>query len=276
MPELPEVETVRQRLAPLLVGKRISRVDVRRPDVVGYPAVAQFRNGLKGRAVVRAERRGKYLIFHLSDGKMLVIHLRLSGHLRLIENGKPAAYERIRFRLNNGEALVFIEPRALGRAYLVSSDEIGCVLKGLSRMGREPVEPEFNGEYLYEYLQRRRAKIKTVLLDQRVCAGVGNIYSDEALFWAGILPTRQANSLTRAEAERLARALKSIIRNGIRWLGTTMSDRRYLLPDGSQGKFQKRLAVFNREGQPCRVCKQKIKRIRVGNRSSYFCPECQR
>ncbi|MGB9742702.1 MAG: bifunctional DNA-formamidopyrimidine glycosylase/DNA-(apurinic or apyrimidinic site) lyase [candidate division WOR-3 bacterium] len=275
MPELPEVETVRRRIARLVTGKMITGVRVRRSDVVGYPTVSKFRSALRGRVIVQTGRRGKYLIFYLSDGRLLVIHLRLSGHLRVIAMTGVARYERIRLELSNGTALVFVEPRALGRVYLLTSGEIGRVLKGLSRMGLEPIDPGFDAEYLSRMLKQRRVMIKSVLLDQRVCAGVGNIYSDEALFRAGILPNRPANSLSRDEVEGLVRALKTVIRDGIRWLGTTMSDGRYLLPDGSRGKFQEKLLVVNRAGQACQVCQHQIARIKIGNRSSYFCPKCQ-
>jgi len=275
MPELPEVETIRQRISPLLLGKTITKVVVQRPDVVGFPEVAKFKAGLKDKTIVQIGRRGKYLLLFLSDNKILIIHLRLSGHLRVITDKEKPDYERVRFGLNDRTALVFIEPRALGRVYLVTPAEIPSILKGLTKMGREPIEENFNANYLYSFLKRRKAKIKTVLLDQRVCAGVGNIYSDEALFLAKINPNRPANSLNWTEVQRLSRALKLTVKNGIKFLGTTMSDQRYLLPDGTKGRFQKRLKVFRCEGKSCPTCGKPIIRTRIGNRSSYFCPICQ-
>ncbi|MEN9979858.1 MAG: bifunctional DNA-formamidopyrimidine glycosylase/DNA-(apurinic or apyrimidinic site) lyase [candidate division WOR-3 bacterium] len=276
MPELPEVETVRRRLAPELEGREIVGVVIRRPDIVGYPTVPKFRIGVLGRRITGVSRRGKYLVFYLSDERLLVIHLRLSGHLRVLGNSVPQRFERIRFRLSDGRSLVFIEPRVLGRVYLVAPDELGFVLKGLSRLGKEPISGEFSADYLQRHLAGRRTKIKSVIMDQRVCAGVGNIYSDEALFRAGISPMRPANSLSRQEVVRLAQALRKVIRAGIRYLGTTMSDDRYLLPDGSRGRFGELLQVFGREGEVCSVCGTEIRRIKISNRSSYYCPECQR
>lgn len=276
MPELPEVETVRRCLAPEVEGTKIAGVVIRRPDIVGYPTVPKFRVGVIGRRITRVSRRGKYLVFYLSDEKLLVFHLRLSGHLRVLDNGTPQQFERIRFKFSDGRSLVFIEPRVLGRVYLVAPNELGLVLKGLSRLGKEPISREFSADYLQRHLATRRTRIKSVLMDQRVCAGVGNIYSDEALFRAGIAPLRPANSLSRQEVVRLTQALRKVIRAGIRYLGTTMSDERYLLPDGSRGRFGDLLQVFSREGETCSVCGAEIRRIKIGNRSSYYCPGCQR
>ncbi len=276
MPELPEVETVRRQLAPEVQGREIVGVVIRRPDIVGYPKVPEFRVGVKGRRITCVSRRGKYLVFYLSDERLLVVHLRLSGHLRMLGNGAPQRFERIRFRFSDGRSLVFIEPRVLGRVYLVAPEELNSVLKGLSQLGKEPISREFSADYLQHHLAGRRIKIKSVIMDQRVCAGVGNIYSDEALFRAGILPMRPANSLSRQEVIRLTQALREVIRTGIRHLGTTMPDERYLLPDGSRGRFGELLQVFGREGEICSVCGTEIRRIKIGNRSSYYCPECQK
>lgn len=276
MPELPEVETVRRELAPAVVNRVITGVEIARRDIVGYPSVPDFRTEIRGRVITGLSRQGKYLIFNLDNGRQLIFHLRLSGHLRVVNNGVKMRFERIRFQLGDGRALVFIEPRVLGRVYLVAPEELGCVLKGLSRLGKEPIARDFNAGYLQRQLSRRRTKIKSVLLDQRVCAGVGNIYADEALFRAKILPTRRADSLSREEVVRLTRALRNVIRAGIRHLGTTLADARYLLPDGSRGGFGRLLQVSGREGKACRVCGSVIRRTKIGNRSSYYCPGCQR
>ncbi|MCX7731765.1 MAG: bifunctional DNA-formamidopyrimidine glycosylase/DNA-(apurinic or apyrimidinic site) lyase [candidate division WOR-3 bacterium] len=276
MPELPEVETVRRRLTPEVEGREIVGVVIRRPDIVGYPTVPKFRVGVLGRRITGVSRRGKYLVFYLSDERLLVVHLRLSGHLRVLNNGTPQRFERIRFRFSDGRSLVFIEPRVLGRVYLVAPEEVSGVLKGLSRLGKEPISREFSADYLQRQLAGRRTRIKSVIMDQRVCAGVGNIYSDEALFRAGISPMRPASSLSRQEVVKLTQALRKVIKAGIRYLGTTMSDERYLLPDGSRGRFGELLQIFGREGEVCSVCGTEIRRIKIGNRSSYYCPECQR
>lgn len=278
MPELPEVETVRRQLVLQVVGRKIGEVKVWRRDIIRYPSASQFLSAIKGKVIVSLNRRGKYLIFRLGSKKLLVIHLGMSGHLRFTRDNTKMRFERLRFRLNRDRALVMDDSRVLGRVYLGTPEEIKEVVKGLARLGREPIDSGFTKDYLYPLLQKRKAKIKSVLLDQRVCAGVGNIYSDEALFRAGILPNRPANSLSYQEVERLAKALRAVLQEGIEHLGTTMEDERYLLPDGNRGGFQKFLRVFSREGEVCRrrQCGGTILRTRIGNRSSYYCPRCQK
>jgi formamidopyrimidine-DNA glycosylase len=146
----------------------------------------------------------------------------------------------------------------------------------MERMGPEPISPAFTQEFLAAQLRGRRAPVKSLLLDQRVCCGVGNIYSDEALFRAGLRPQRRAGTLRNVEIERLAVSLRGVLNDGIKWCGTTMNDGRYVMPDGAAGRFQTRLAVFGREGERCRECGSVIRRARIGNRSTHYCPTCQR
>jgi len=276
MPELPEVETIRRRLEPDLVGQRVVAVRVNRPEIVGYPSVRTLVRQVTGRRITGLARRGKYLIVRLDDHQELIFHLRLSGALYLVNNSKTPPYERIQFRLASGNRLSLAEPRMLGRVYLVGGHEYPAVLAGMTKMGREPIEPGFTASYLAARLHGRKTKVKTLLLDQRICCGVGNIYSDEALFRAGVRPTRRAGSLTRAEIGRLARALRQVLKEGISWCGTTIADRRYVLPDGTSGGFQKYLRVFRRGGERCGRCGATIQRVRIGNRSSCYCPVCQK
>jgi len=214
----------------------------------------------------------------LDDGQDLVIHLRLSGHLEVVGRDEEVRYERARFDLDNGRVLSFAEPRVLGRVYLTQRDEYPPVLAGMMKMGPEPIQADFDAGFLRERLRGRKAPVKNLLLDQRIACGVGNIYSDEALFRAGIRPLRRAGGLDRAEVGRLARALKDVIRDGIKWCGTTLGDGRYRLPEGEPGSFQQRLAVFGREGERCRRrgCEGVVRRLRVGGRSTHFCPACQK
>lgn len=276
MPELPEVETIRRHLAPLLKNKQIMEVVVRRQDSVGFPDTNGFCAGLRGKKVKCLDRRGKYLIIHLFPVGRLIVHFRLSGHLRIVDTNEVPEYEMVRFIFTNGRALSFVEPRALGKVYFVEDKNLPPILRGLDRLGREPIDRKFNSKYLREKLEGRQAKIKSLLMDQQICAGVGNIYADEALFRAGIKPRRRAQQLRREEINRLAKALRSVLKAGIRWLGTTIADGRYRQPDGAQGGFQNRLMVFGRKGLPCRKCRAVIKREKIGNRSSYFCPRCQK
>jgi formamidopyrimidine-DNA glycosylase len=278
MPELPEVETIRLMLKPLLVGRRIVRARVMRPDIVGFPASRGFERGVAGRTIADLGRRGKYLVVQLDHGKDLVVHLRLSGHLEVVDQDEEVEYERVRFALDNGKALSFAEPRVLGRVYLVLQDKYPPALAGMMKMGPEPIDAGFDAAYLRGRLRGRTAPVKNLLLDQRIACGVGNIYSDEALFRAGIRPLRRAGRLGEAEVIRLARALTDVLRDGIKWCGTTLGDGRYRLPEGGAGSFQKRLAVFGREGESCRRrgCTGVVRRLRVGGRSTHFCPVCQR
>jgi len=274
MPELPEVETIRTELAGMLVGRTVRSAKIGRADIVGFPSARKLELDVRGRRVVAVRRTGKYLVLQLSGNRELIFHLRLSGHLELGNGRTVPRFERARFVLSGGKTMSFIEPRALGRVYLVRAGKHPRCLAGMARMGLEPIAREFTSEYLAGKLADRKASIKSLLLDQRVCCGVGNIYSDEALFRAGISPTRPAGKLAQPEVRRLGRALRSVLRAGIRWCGTTLEDRRYRRPAGAQGEFQKHLKVVGREGQRC-SCGGTIERIKFGNRSSYFCPRCQ-
>jgi formamidopyrimidine-DNA glycosylase len=278
MPELPEVETIRLRLRPLLVGQRIVRARVLRKDIVGFPDARGFERGVVGRTITELGRRGKYLIVRLDQGREIIFHFRLSGHLEMIDRDRKVEYERARLELAGGKALSFVEPRALGRVYLVQADGYPRVLAGMLKMGPEPSHEDFDVVYLHDRLRGRTAPVKNLLLDQRVACGIGNIYSDEALFRAGIRPLRPAGRLRRAEVARLSSALTRVLEDGIKWCGTTMADGRYRLPDGETGSFQRRLAVFGREGEGCRRrgCTGVVRRQRLGGRSTHFCPVCQR
>jgi formamidopyrimidine-DNA glycosylase len=287
MPELPEVETIRRELEPLLKGRRIVRVKIGRPDIVGWPKANALEPAIATRRIERLERRGKYLVLRLGalatrnaerdSPKLLIIHLRLSGHLKVMTSRAPAQrFERIRFVLSGGRALVFVEPRVLGRVYAVMADRLPPVLRGLQDMGLEPIHPEFDANYLRAKVGHRTASIKGLLLDQSITAGIGNIYSDEALFRSGIRPMRPAHQLRPKEYPRLAQALREVLHDGIRHMGTTMSDSRYRRPRGMPGGFQKHLMVFDREGEPCRVCGSVIRSCRIGNRTTRYCPKCQK
>ncbi len=252
-------------------------VETGRPDIVGFPGPRKFKQEVVGHRIGRLARRGKYLLVGLDRGRELVFHLRLSGHLEVLTDGRRPRFERIRFGLSGGRALSFVEPRVLGKVYLVEAGNYPPVLRGMERMGHEPIDPRFTAAYLAGKLAGRKAAVKSLLLDQRVCCGVGNIYSDEALARAGIRPGRPAGSLSRAEVTRLARHLRGVLRDGIRWCGTTLGDGRYRRPGTERGGFQEHLRVFGREGERCRRrgCRGTVERVKIGNRSSYYCPDCQ-
>jgi formamidopyrimidine-DNA glycosylase len=274
MPELPEVETIRRELLPHVIKRRINRVKVHRPDTVGYPDAKTFTKELTNKRIIDLERKAKYLIFRLNNNHSLIVHLRLSGQLRIEKGRKPLRFERVSFFLSGSKRLAFVEPRVLGRVYLVENGKYPDVLKGLKNLGLEPTSSKFSYEYLKSKLQGRKGIIKSLLLDQSIAAGIGNIYSDEALFLARIMPTRRANTLTDDELRKLARALRTVIRAGIKHKGTSVSD--YLRPDGSEGSYQMRTYVFNREGEKCRYCPGIVLATKISNRTSRYCPKCQR
>ena len=276
MPELPEVETIRRELRPHVVCKKIIKVKILRPDVIGYPSPEKFQKGVINKLIIDLIRKGKYLIFQFNDNKAMIIHLRLSGQLLVRNSNQRTAprFERIRFNLSGKKTLSFVEPRVLGRAYLIPQNEYPAVLTGLKELGLEPIDKKFNFDYLYSKLKGRKAPIKNLLLDQSIAAGVGNIYSDEALFLAKIHPLRRANTLKKNEIKRLTETLREVIKVGIKSKGTTVSD--YLRPDGSKGNYQFRSYVFDREGEPCRVCKTTIEFAKIGNRRTRFCSKCQK
>lgn len=274
MPELPEVETIKNELKPFLINKKFIGVKLVNKKIIGYPKPKDFLKKIINKKIFDIERKGKYLTFKLSENYNLTFHLRLSGRLIYNENLEDKVkYIRIKFLFNKG-ALLFSEPRLLGRVYLYSADKLPKSLSSLNNLGKEPLMPEFNFQYLKSKIKNRHTNIKSLLLDQRIACGVGNIYSDEALFCAKIHPKRKGSSLNDEEIKKLVKCLKKIIKLAIIKKGTSISD--YLRPDGKIGSFQKYLKVFRKEGEKCVRCNEKIMRIKINNRSSYFCPNCQR
>ena len=273
MPELPEVETIKRELSGKVRNRRIIDCTVLRPEIIAHPDPVSFCRGVRNEEILELGRKAKYLIFRLSHEKQMVIHLRLSGTISVLAPGQPQEkYARLTLGLD-GCTLSFNEPRLLGRAYLIRGEETVPCLKGFYELGSEPISDGFDFEYLKAKLKHRKAIIKSLLLDQRVCAGMGNIYSDEALFRAGIRPTRRANRITDREIRALHRTLKQVIREGIENFGTSVSD--YRRTDGTDGNFQKKLYVYGRENEPCRKCGTMIKVKKIGNRGTRYCPKCQ-
>ncbi len=278
MPELPEVETIRRFLGPHVVGKRIEAVRFGAKRVTMHPGPAGVRRRLLGVTVLSVGRRGKYLVFHLSNGRELVLHLGMSGQVRRFGCGPMQRHEHMRIEFSDGQTLSFVDVRRFGRVCVTDGGASPRSVIGMERMGPEPTEEGYSAAYLGARLSGRKARVKSLLLDQRVACGVGNIYSDEALHRAGIRPDRQAGSLKPSEVSRLTVALGSVLKDGIRWCGTTMKDGGYVRVDGSAGSFQDRLRVYGREGERCRRrgCKGVVRRQKVGGRSTHFCPVCQR
>lgn len=273
MPELPEVETVRRTLQDKLAGCRITGAGVHRPEVIGTPGPAEFKAKIRGKEILRLDRRGKYLLVHLSGGFSVVIHLRMTGRLIYTRPVPPEKHTHLVLYLDNGRELHFADVRRFGRVSLIPTRELGAV-PGLAKLGLEPLSREFDREFLARELGRRRGRLKSLLLDQTFIAGLGNIYVDEALHLARIHPLRAACSLDEREVDALCRAIKTVLREGIKHRGTSMRD--YVDGEGRAGNYQEKLRVYGREGQPCLSCGAAVRRIKVGGRSSYFCPRCQK
>lgn len=270
MPELPEVQTILDALAPLILQQEISDVSALWPPVVDRPERSLFRAWMQGRRVATVSRRGKYMLFHLDDERWLIMHLRMTGKVRVTPAGAPLRpHDRLIFHLANAQEWRFEDQRKFGRVYLVEdADEV------VGKLGPEPLSDAFDSDYLARRLARRTAPIKSLLLDQRIVAGIGNIYADESLFRARLHPLRPGGSLTAAELERLVAAVKAILQQALAQMGTTLRD--YRRPDGSVGDFQNSLQVFRRTNEPCPSCGAPIQRIVVGGRSTHFCPREQR
>ena len=271
MPELPEVETTRRGLAPWVIDRRVEKVIVRERRL-RWPVPRGLARRLAGRRIRGLGRRGKYLLFHI-DGGTLIVHLGMSGSLYLVPADTPAGpTEHLDLVLDDGRALRLRDPRRFGAVLWTGADP-GRHPR-LAGLGPEPLEAAFDGDYVWRHTRGRRTAIKNWLMDAGQVAGVGNIYASEALFRAGIRPGRAAGRLTRAECDRLARTVKAVLREALRAGGTTLRD--FLGGDGRPGYFRQRLFVYGRAGAPCRRCATPVRRRRIGQRSSFYCPRCQK
>lgn len=271
MPELPEVETIRARLAPLIEGRTLSRIEVLDPRWCAPLASQALSDALERRPLQRLSRRGKYLVWHASGEVVLLIHLRMTGTL-LYDAPPPTRYVRVRMQLDDGHVLYFCDPRRFGTGELVLGRRALEDFLG-ARLGVEPLSPEFTAGHLLAQTRGRRAPIKAVLLDQRRVAGIGNIYANEALFRAGIHPLREARLLTRRQVATLRDTVVASLRAGIDAGGATIDDFRH--PDGVKGAFQNEFLVHSRAGEPCRVCGRAIVKFVAAGRGTYACERCQ-
>jgi formamidopyrimidine-DNA glycosylase len=272
MPELPEVETVRRRLEPVLTGRRFDRVEITDPRLVRPYEPDEVAAELQGERVASVERRGKYLIVRFETDRVLLIHLRMTGSLRHSTNGlDDDPHRRALVRLDDGSDVAYRDVRRFGTWLLLEPGELAAYLA--PRLGEEPLEPPFTAARLGQLLAKRRAPVKAALLDQRTLAGMGNIYVDEALWRARIHPLRPAESLERDELRRLHRAIRTSLEHGLARQGSTLRD--YRLPDGGSGSMQNEFKVYGRGGEPCDRCGTPISKIRVAGRGTWFCPTCQ-
>lgn len=275
MPELPEVETIRSELTPLLSGRTLRKVAVHDETAVAAPSVADFRRGLEGRRVVGMGRRGKFLIFKLDNGRSLLAHLRMTGNLLALGKGDllprqlRTARLRVQFELDGGNTLSFVDRRRMGRMWLVDKED-----DVVGRLGPEPLSDEFTVDALAALLSKRKAPIKAVLCNQEVIAGIGNMYADEALFEARINPLTPARDLSASQVQRLHAAIRSILAAAIVNKGASVDT--YFRPDGKQGAAHYEFKVAHRLGEPCPGCDGRVERIKLRGRGTYYCPRCQK
>jgi len=271
MPELPEVETIRRQLAPVVEGRVLEELGVFDPRWCMPLEPRALRNAVEGRRVVTLGRRGKYLIWELEDDVFLLVHLRMTGVLLLDPVGE-APYERARFTLDGGHEVRFCDPRRFGTGELAVGRAVRDAFLA-ARLGLEPLSDELDGVALHRLSRGRRAPIKAFLLDQRHVAGVGNIYADEALFRARIHPLRPAGALTRAQCRALAEAVRATLTAGLNAGGATIDDFRQA--DGVQGAFQDQFLVHRRAGEPCPACGGEVVKFVAAGRGTYACERCQ-
>ncbi len=281
MPELPEVETVRRGLNNLTIDQPIQGGEVLLPRTLAYPnEIEEFWQGVTGSAIASWQRRGKYLLAELNRDSRLAagwlgVHLRMTGQLLWVEQDSPLQkHTRIRLFFPENKELRFVDTRTFGKFWYVPPKvEIDSIITGLQKLGPEPFAEDFSLEYFASKLDKRRRYIKTLLLDQAVVAGIGNIYADEALFKSGIKPDTVAANLSKKQIERLHSAIIEVLQTSIDKGGTTFSDFLSLL--GVSGNYGDAALVYGRKEQPCRTCKTPIEKIKLGGRSSHFCPNCQ-
>ena len=269
MPELPEVETTRRGIEGHLVGQKIARIPVRQAKLRWRVDLPQ---GLAGQEILSVARRAKYLLLELPRGS-LIVHLGMSGSLRILPRFEPPGkHDHVDVILLNGKVMRYTDPRRFGSLHF----QPGAVLNHwlLERLGPEPLGDTFDGAYLHRQSRGRKTALKSLIMDQNVVVGVGNIYASEALFRAGLRPNIRASRLTRCEAARLSESIKNTLEQAIQSGGTTLRD--FTAADGRPGYFKQELYAYGRQGQPCRLCGTPIKRVATGQRMSFYCPKCQR
>ncbi len=272
MPELPEVETTRRGIEPHVTGQKIREIIVKRHDL--RQPVPEDITLLEGRKITAVARRSKYLLLETDGGATILIHLGMSGSLRVIQPGDAwKKHDHVGITLGNGKQLRFHDPRRFGLVLVLEGED---VMKHdlLKHLGPEPLEAGFTVEVLKAACAKRSAAIKLVIMDAKVVVGVGNIYASEALFRAGIRPQTAANKITGPKLEKLVMAIRDVLTDSIREGGTTLRD--FLQSDGEPGYFKQRLFVYERKGEPCRVCGTPVRHAVLGQRSTYWCPMCQR
>jgi len=271
LPELPEVETTRRGISPHITGQTVLRVIIRNASL-RWPVPLQLDHILKNHSVTAVDRRGKYILIRFVHGT-LIMHLGMSGSLRvLFDVTAPLKHDHVDIEFTGNQLLRYHDPRRFGSILWTSDDP--CQHKLLVDLGPEPLQPDFNGDHLYQYSRGRRQAVKSFIMDSHILVGVGNIYASEALFASGIRPQTLAGKVSRERYHKLAIAIRKILNKAITKGGTTLRD--FTNSDGDPGYFQQTLNVYGRNQLPCRKCKQPIQLLVIGQRASYFCRHCQR
>jgi formamidopyrimidine-DNA glycosylase len=278
--ELPEVEVVRRDLEKDVVGRKVSEAEVR-PSRNAMRVIRrhgkrrEFTDRLVGRKFTKTERRGKYVLLHLDNGDVLVVHFGMSGQFVRGNKRVPLPpHTHVVITFQQGGDLRFVEPRTFGEMFVTAADELGKV-KELQHIAIDPLDHVFTWNAFGAALAERAAKMKQLLMDQKFISGLGNIYSDEVLFAAGLRYDRLSDSLSSQEVRRLYRAMQEVLQDAIRFRGTTLDDEAYLDLFGKPGEFQNELKVYGRTGLPCRRCRTPIHSVKISGRNAYFCPQCQ-
>jgi formamidopyrimidine-DNA glycosylase len=278
--ELPEVEVMRRDLEKDVVGRRVKAAEVR-PSKNAMRVIRrhgkrkEFTSRLEGRKISKVERHGKYILMELDDGDVLVAHFGMSGQFVRGNKRMPVApHTHIVMTFTQGGDLRFIDPRTFGELFITTQDELGKV-KELNHIAIDPLDQVFTWPTFQMKLAEKAAKMKALLMDQKFISGLGNIYSDEVLFAAGLRYDRMSDTLSSQEVRRLYRAIQETLQDAIRYRGTTLEDDAYVDLNGEPGAFQAELKVYGRAGQPCRRCRTPIESVKIGGRNAYYCPQCQ-
>ena len=278
MPELPEVETIRRDLEREVAGKKIKGIEVHGlRSIRRHGTKKKFIDALDGRKINSVGRKGKYLQLKLDDGKVLVIHLGMSGQLLRAKSAreKMPKHTHVVIVFTQGGQLRYVDPRTFGELFVAAPEDIDKEVPELAHLGIDPLEDAMSWAVFGRMLQAKRTKLKPLLMDQKFVAGIGNIYSDEILWTAGLRHDRASDSLTSQEVRRLYRAMVETLQDAVKYRGSSIADEQYVDLFGEIGQYQTHHNVYGREGQACSRCRSTIERIKIGNRSSFFCPGCQ-
>ena len=277
MPELPEVETLRRDLEKEVVGRRIKAVQVNGTRSVRRVTKKQFITRVEGHRITAVNRKGKYLLVRLDAGEILVVHLGMSGQLLRAKSARAPKEKHTHavFTFSQGGELRFVDPRTFGELFVTTTDELMVEVPELAHLGFDPLEDVMSWVDFGDLLRKKTTRLKTLLMDQKFVAGIGNIYSDEILFGAGLPWDRTTDSLTSQEVRRLYRAMIETLQDAVKHRGSSLADEQYRDLFGEVGEFQSQHKVYDREGESCRRCRSTIVRVKVNGRSSFLCEQCQ-